>query len=124
MSRAKLDKKRDQIAEIEKRRKQLIRLLLSDCKLVEGSLRSLLVRCGRPGCHCEKQPCHPIMRLSRWENGKLKNKVVRIDDRQWVTQAADHYRKHKKALSDLIKLNESEKSIIKTAIKEKAEKYE
>jgi len=75
---------KEKIVEIEKERKHLIRFLLSDCKLVEGSLRGSLIRCDRQGCHCEKEPIHPVTRISRWIDGKLKNKVVRVADREWA----------------------------------------
>lgn len=124
MSTKKINKNREKISEVEKKRKRLIKFLLSDCELVEGSIRDLLIRCGRPGCHCEKEPIHPITRLSRWENGKLKNKVVRVADREWVKKLSDNHKAHKQALSDLEKINKKEKEIIKTVIKLKSIKYE
>ncbi len=120
----KINKKKEKILEIEKQRKSLIKFLLSDCELVEGSFIDVLVRCGRAGCHCEKKPIHPVTRLSWWENGKLKNKIVRVADRQWVKELSDNYKNHKQALRNLVKLNEKEKEIIKTVIKLKAIKYE
>lgn len=124
MSIKKINNKKEKVSEIEKERKHLINILFSNCEIVEGSFRESLVRCGRPNCHCEKEPIHPVTRLSRWEDGKLKNKVVRVDDREWVKKLSDNYKKHKKALSDLVKLNEKEREIIKTVIKWKIKKYE
>ncbi|ODS34117.1 MAG: hypothetical protein SCARUB_00790 [Candidatus Scalindua rubra] len=124
MSIKLIEKNKEKISEIEKERKRLIKFLVSDCKLVEGSLRKSLIRCGRQGCHCEKEPIHPITRISRWVNGKLKNKIVRVADREWVKSLSDNYKKNKKALSDLVKLNEKEREIIKTVIKLKTLKYE
>lgn len=116
--------KKEEIKEIEKQRKRLIKLLFSTCELIEGSLRDSLARCGRPGCRCEKQPAHPVTRLSRWENGKLKNKIVRVADRQRVRELSGNYKKHKQAMSDLVKLNKQEKEIIKSVLKLKTVKYE
>jgi hypothetical protein len=124
MSIKLIKKKKEKVSEIEKERKRLIKFLFSDCQLVEGSLRESLIRCGRPGCHCEKEPIHPVTRISRWERGKLKNKIVRVADREWVKNLSDNYKKNKKALSDLLKLNEKEREIIKTVIKSKTVKYE
>lgn len=124
MSIKLIKKKKEKVSEIEKERKRLIKFLFSDCQLVEGSLRESLIQCGRPGCHCEKEPIHPVTRISRWEKGKLKNKIVRVADREWVKNLSDNYKKNKKALSNLSKLNEKEREIIKTVIKSKTVKYE
>jgi len=119
-----INNKKEQIKEIEKQRKRLTKLLFSPCELIEGSLRDSLVRCGRPGCRCEKEPVHPVTRLSRWENGKLKNKIVRVADRQRVRELSGNYKKHKQAMSDLVKLNKKEREIIKAVVKLKTIKYE
>ncbi len=120
----KINNQKEEITEIQKQRKRLIKLLFSNCELIEGSLRDSLIRCGRSGCHCRKQPSHPVTRLSRWDKGKLKNKIVRVADRQWVKKLSDNYKQHKQALRDLVKLNEKETEIIKTTIKLKTIKYE
>jgi len=124
MSIKKIDTQKEDITEIQKQRKRLVKLLFSDCELIEGSIRDSLIRCGRPGCHCQKQPAHPVTRLSRWDKGKLKNKVVRVADRQRVKELSNNYKEHKQALSDLEMLNEKEREIIKTVIKLKTITYE
>jgi hypothetical protein len=124
MSIKKIDKQKEEITEIQKQRKRLIKLLFSDCELVEGSIRDSLIRCGRPGCHCQKQPIHPVTRLSRWDKGKLKNKIVRVADRKLVKKLSSNYKEHKQALSDLVMINEKERDIIKTVIKLKTIRYE
>ena len=108
----------------ERERKRLITTLLNDSNLVEGSLRDVMVRCGRKGCHCEKEPVHPVTRLSRWENGKLKNKIVRVDDRELIRKLSHNYREHKNALSKLVKLNDEEMQWLKSVLKSKMVKYE
>lgn len=123
MSRKKINKK-EEIAKTEKERKGLIKFILSDCELIEGSIRDVLVRCGRAGCRCENDPIHPVTRLSRWENGKLKNKVVRVADRKWVKKLSDNYKEHKQTLSALVKMNEKERKILKSVIQLKTIKYE
>jgi len=123
MSR-KIIVKEEKIHELEKERKRLIRILLSDCKLVEGSLRDLMVRCGRKGCHCEKEPIHPVTRLSHWENGKLKNKIVRIADRELIRKLSNNYKEHKRVLRDLAKRNAEEIKLLKSLLKSKTIRYE
>lgn len=120
----KKNKKDEKIRGWEKERKRLIELLLSDCEIVEGSLRNMKVRCGRKGCHCEKEPVHPVTRLSRWEKGKLKNKIVRVADRERIKKLSDNYKDHKNALSNLVKLNDEEIQWLKSVLKSKTVKYE
>lgn len=119
----KLNKKKREISEIEKERKRILKIFFRDCELVEGSFQTVLIRCGRPGCHCRNKPIHQATRLSWWENGKLKNKIVRVDDRKWVKKLSDNYREHKEALSNLVKMNEKEKKIFQSIVKCKAKKY-
>lgn len=116
--------KDERIRKLERERKRLIKILLSDCKVVDGSLRDTMVRCGRKGCHCEKKPGHPVTRLSRWEKGKLKNKIVRVADRELIRKLSDYYKEHKNALSKLAKLNGEEIECLKSVLKSKTVKYE
>ena len=82
------------------------------------------MKCGYPGCHCSKKPIHPVTRLSWWKDGKLKNKIVRVADRQYVEKRSKHYREHKKALSEINKLDKKMKEIINRVIKLKTVKYD
>lgn len=120
----KINKKKEKVQGLEHERQRLINILLSDSMLVEGSLQDVLVRCGRKGCHCEKEPLHPVTRLSRWENGKLKNKIVRVADRELIKKLSANYKEHKKALSDFTKLNAEEGKMLKAILKLKNFNYE
>ena len=119
-----LNTKRKQILEIENQRKKIINLLLDHSELIEGSLRDSMMKCGKKGCRCEKKPIHPVTRLSRWENGKLINKLIRIADRNWVRKLSDNYKKHWQALNELVKINNLQKDLLKIIIKLKSVRYE
>ena len=121
--KSSLKKLKVKYEEIENSRKSLLKILFSDLQLVEGSYINVLVKCGRPGCHCKKKPIHPITKLSWWEGTNLKNKIVRVADREWVKMLSDNYKAHKQALSKLVKMNSQEKEIIKEIIKLKVVKY-
>jgi len=122
--KGKMIVKKEKLSALEKDRKRLMKILLSDCKIVEGSLRDLMVRCGRKGCHCEKEPIHPITRLSHWDNGKLKNKIVRVADRELIRKLSNNYKEHKRALGDLTKINAEEIKLLKSLLKSKSIRYE
>lgn len=64
------------------------------------------------------------MRISHWYKGKLKSRIVRIDDREWVAEASANYKAHKQALRDIAKVNTREKVVLKLIIEQKAQIYE
>ncbi|MFH1405362.1 MAG: DUF6788 family protein [Patescibacteria group bacterium] len=110
-------KKKREILRLEKERKRLVDELLSDCDLIVGNYSELLVRCGRSGCHCEKKPCHLVARLGIQEQGMVKNRVVRVDDRKRVQQLVQNYKHHKEALRNLKRICELETQILKSVMK-------
>lgn len=118
-----MSKKKIKILKLEADRKKLLLLLLSDDELIEGSYSELLVKCGRSACHCEKKPVHLVARLGVREDGKIKNKVVRVADRDEVKQLTDRYREHKQALRQLEHIHKKEREILKEHIKLKNRGY-
>lgn len=116
-------KEKNKILKLELDRKALLVLLLSDASLIEGSYSEVLVKCGRSGCHCEKKPIHLVARLGIREDGKIKNKVVRVADREKVKALTDCYRDHKQALRQMEHINEVEREILKGLIKRKNRGY-
>jgi len=116
-------KEKRKISKLEQERKQLLDLLLSDQQLIEGSYSEILVKCGRAGCHCEKKPIHLVARLGMREDGKIKNKVVRVADRDDVQKLTGQYKEHKQALQDLERVNAMEKEVLKEIIKKKNRGY-
>jgi len=124
MSNEKLKKYNKEILRLSEKRQKLLKIFSSNQLLILGSYTETRVRCSSPGCHCHKDGGHPTMRISYWEKGKLKSKVVRIDDREWVAEAAANYKAHKQALRDITKINIREKEVLKLIIEKKAQIYE
>ena len=124
MSRKIIEEKKKDIESIDKERKKLLKYLLSDIILIEGSYQELLVRCINPDYKCKKEPCHPVTRLSWYEDGKTrKHKIVRVEDRETVKKSSREYQAHKKAMGMLVKLNGREKKNLQQIIKAKLKKY-
>ena len=119
-----IDKTKRAITEIERQREKLIEVLLSNAELIVGCYTELYVRCGKTGCHCEKKPVHPVTRLGSMENGKLKTQLVRIEDRVAVSAKVQTYKNHKKALSEVSKLNKKLSTLLRTLIKQRNCHYE
>jgi hypothetical protein len=120
----KLDALRQALNAFHEQRQQTCNIFFTPSPLVDGSFRELLMRCGKPNCHCHSQPAHLISRLSHWEQGKLKNKVVRVADRERIKALSDNYKEHTQALSQLLKINKKEYQLLKNVINLKVILYE
>ena len=117
-------KNKKQFQRLETQRAKLLEYLLSDIALIQGSYTELRVKCGKAGCHCEKKPAHLVARLGTRENGKVLNKVVRIADREEVLQLVEHYKKHRNALREIVKIHQQQKNLIKKLIDDKNQGYQ
>ncbi|MCP3926635.1 MAG: hypothetical protein GY714_29085 [Desulfobacterales bacterium] len=113
-----------ELLRIQKNRKKLLEPFFSEDELIEGSYVEIYQKCGRAGCHCEEKPSHLVTRLSRWVDGKLKHKVVRIADRPQIKIWSNNYKKHKNAMAQLNKCNSQEKKIMNIIIELKKKYYE
>ena len=87
--------------QLQTERDHVLSLFSREEKLVAGTYAEIFVRCGKPTCYCQEQGGHPATRLSRWVEGKLKTKIVRVADREWVKKASEQYKTHKNALKHL-----------------------
>jgi hypothetical protein len=119
-----INKTKRAIMKIGREREKHLETLLSTVELITGSYTEVRVRCGKSGCHCEKEPVHPVTRLGIMENGKLKTKLVRIEDREWVSRMVETYKRHKKAVSELLNLNKSQVALLRNLIRQRNCRYE
>ena len=116
-------KAREELLNLRTERNRLLRVFYRDEKLVAGSYAEVFIRCGKPTCHCHEEGGHFATRLSRWVNGKLKAKIVRVADREWVKSASDQYKAHKNALKKLRALHKVELEILNRIVKMKTIDY-
>lgn len=124
MSNKKLNKLKEELLRLSRRREKLLQMFFSQETLIRGSYIETRIRCSSPGCHCHDNDGHPTVRISRWDHGKIISRVVRIPDRDWVANAAANYKAHKQAIRDISSLNTQEKGLLKKLIEEKAKNYE
>ena len=124
MSNKNLRKLKQELQRLSRKREQLLQPFFLKDKLILGSYMETRIRCGTAGCHCHQDGGHPTMRISRWVAGKLKSKIVRVDDREWVAQAAAHYKAHKQAMSEISKINVREKIVLKLIVEQKSQIYQ
>jgi len=123
MSSSDFQHKRKTIQTIEIERKKLLEALTDSSEMIEGSLSDILVKCGREGCHCEKKPVHMVTRLTTRENGQIKLRVVRVDDREQVRDLVQAHKNFKQALKELGALESRQKKILKTMKKARNKIY-
>ena len=124
MSNENLNQCKQEIRRLSKKKQKLLEHFFAKERLILGSYMETRMRCSSSGCHCHKDGGHPTVRISHWQEGKLKSHVVRIDDRDWVAQASANYKAHKQALRDIAKLNTREKQLLKRVIALKAQIYQ
>ncbi len=124
MSSKKLIKKQNELINLQAERRKLIDPFLKEHNLIEGSYMEVLQKCGRPTCQCAKKPIHLVSRLSKWVSGKLKHKVVKIEDRQRVAKLVEVYKQHKNSMAELTKNLEKERKIMNSIIKLKNISYD
>ena len=120
----KLKKTQEQLRNHQKERQKLLRIFYRDEILIAGSYSEVFIRCGKATCRCHEEGGHYATRLSKWVDGKLKSKIVRIVDRERVKIASDHYKSHKSVLRDLKKLHLEEINLLKRIIETKMTFYE
>ena len=120
----KLKKAQEQLRNRQKERQNLLRIFYRDEILIAGSYSEVFIRCGKATCRCHEEGGHYATRLSKWVDGKLKSKIVRIVDRERVKIASDHYKSHKSVLRDLKKLHLEEVNLLKRIIETKMTLYE
>lgn len=114
----------EQFRNRQKERQKLLRIFYREEILIAGSYSEVFMRCGKATCRCQEEGGHFATRLSMWSSGKLKTKIVRVTDREWVKKASGHYKSHKSVLRDLKKLHAEELKMLKRIIELKTVKYE
>ncbi len=119
-----LQKTREKLLSLQNERSGLLRIFYRDEVLIAGTFSDVYIRCGKPTCRCHEEGGHFATRLSKWDGGKLKTKIVRVADRERVKKASDHYKSHKSALRDVRNLHSEELKLLKRIVELKTTKYE
>ena len=119
-----LQKAREKLLSLQNERSGLLRIFIRDEVLIAGTFSDVYIRCGKPTCRCHEEGGHFATRLSKWDGGKLKTKIVRVADRERVKKASDHYKSHKSALRDVRNLHSEELKLLKRIVELKTTKYE
>lgn len=103
-----------------RKRKALLKALLTDEPVLLGTVYDTLRRCGNPTCQCAKEPTHLQTLLTFTKAGERKCRFVRQEDAPKLYQAAERYRAWKKALKEFQTLQNREAALLKVQIRKKA----
>ncbi|RJP23794.1 MAG: hypothetical protein C4527_19795 [Candidatus Omnitrophota bacterium] len=108
LAQIKLQEIVKKLHQLQTEREHVLSLFSREETLVAGTYAEILVRCGIPTCYCHERGGHLATRISRWVEGKLKTKIVRVADREWVKKVSEQYKAHKNALKHLRDLHKQE----------------
>jgi hypothetical protein len=103
-----------------RRRKELLEILLAETPVLVGSVYDTLRKCGNPTCHCAKRPTHRQTLLLFTKAGRRCCRFVRQEDADALRLAAQRYREWRKALRELLTLQNRERGLLKGQILKRA----
>lgn len=99
------DKLRQEVRDLDLRRRTLLHHVLRPLPMVVGYLFQMRRRCGNPRCRCAKGRLHISWYLSRRQRGKTKLKHVGRVIPEWLTERVRRYRDHQKTLAAIRKID-------------------
>ena len=92
----------ENILELERIQKRLMRFLLRERQYAIGSVSVVHRKCGKPTCHCATNKGHEqTLFLFKDRKGKRICKLVRIKDQEYMQEIGDNYREFKLKLREL-----------------------
>jgi hypothetical protein len=100
-------KRRRSAKNLIEQRERAIRSAPSLAEVLRGTLQRRYVRCGKPGCHCEKGRGHgPFLYLSVTVGvGRTVQITIGPDDREIAQQYVRNYRLLQRALEKVSEIN-------------------
>jgi hypothetical protein len=102
----------NQINEIEKKRRNLIKSLLKAKLMIRGKFGETTIKCGKPNCRCVSGQGHPYRRIYWTENSKPYTKTIHKKDVKWIKNATENYRKFRKSRQLLNAINEEFRKLL------------
>ena len=107
------------IGVLESRRNAKLKKLAQTGPVIQGSITTVGVKCGNPGCKCARGEKHISNILTKKVNGKTKSVYVPSDMLQEAKEWAEEHRKVKKLIKEISDLSEQ---ILKLYVKTKKAK--
>jgi len=117
-------KRKRGLADLWRRREELLAILLSDEPLLVGTVYDTLRRCGNPTCRCAQRPSHrQTLLLFTWA-GRRRCRFVRQGEAESLRQAAQRYRAWRQAFREFHTLQNRERVFLREQIRKRAVRME
>lgn len=124
MKKRELSRLRQKVGILDRERGILRNKLLHPRDMVKGSVFEMMKSCGNPGCRCMKGEKHgPFKCLSVPEEGKKRIVFIRKEDKFWVVQEAEKYKKYQQKMARLRKISQEIYEILKKIRDSKVKVY-
>jgi hypothetical protein len=92
--------KQTEINNLERQRSKLLRAITMIYPMIPGSYNKVNRKCGKPNCWCKTSAIgHPFKRISWKEHGVSCTKAVGDDNKEWVIEATENYKKFRTVIS-------------------------
>lgn len=113
------------LAQIQKEREELHRLILQDQDMAVGSVSVVKGSCGKSACHCASgKTGHPqTIFLFKGPDGRRRCKLVRQEDSGQLLAAHKNYADFKNNLRELRHLSQQERAVGMAIRKERSLSY-
>ena len=99
----------DRVAELERRREELVREISQIGEMRRGTLRKRYRRCGRPGCHCMRPGAKghgPVWSLTWAVGGKTQTRVIAEGLVERTRRQIAEYKRFRELTQELIRVSE------------------
>lgn len=113
-----------QIRRLQAQRAQILEALLAVDPFITGSLSQVKRRCGKPNCHCTKEPAHPVWVLSTSKAGARRCQVVRLADVHQVQRLVASYKQFRAGRQALQATHKTERTLLRGLMEERSIPYE
>lgn len=99
-----LSRLRQQIYKLQREHTRLVQRMLKSRGMVKGSVITLVRRCGKPGCKCNRGEKHKSKYLSISDGGKTRMIYLKPGMEIKVGEVAERYRRFRSARARLVKV--------------------
>jgi hypothetical protein len=120
------EKLRDSLLLLEKERKRLLKRLIKEHEVAQGSVSEVYRKCGNPRCHCTSGPGHrQVLFLFKDENEQRRRcKLVRRADEKRLLRAGEAYRHFRADLQRLRAIEQEEIRIVLAILAVRSIRYQ
>ena len=100
------------IQQLQKRRNQLLRELLTLDLMIPGAFKVVYRKCGKENCWCCEGGGHSLRRITWSEQGASRSKAIPKQDVDWIESATSNYRKFRGKRREILELDKILKALL------------